>query len=455
MKNKKESVALSSVFASLAMTFGKAIVGILTGSMGILSEALHSLLDLVAAAMTYFAVRIGDKPADECHNYGHGKVESVSALVETGLLFVTSVWIIYEAVQKLFFEKSEVDATWYSFLVIIISILIDVSRSRALYKVAKETGSQALEADALHFSSDIWSSGVVLLGLLLVRFFGINGADAIAAIVVAVFVSLAGYRLGKRTLDTLLDSAPDGVSEEVKKIVLSVPGVFDVTRVRVRPLGPTIFIDLIINVSRTLPLTLVHKISAEVESKIKNKIPGSDVLVHVKPVQLSNETIIEAVQTLALKAGFSVHDIVIDKLDEKKFISYDLEVPASFDVDKAHKASEKLENELYAEFYDNVVINTHIEPRHEDAILSAKVSEADVLAVKDAIFSVDKEIKEVKKVHDILVRKIDGGFFVSFHCYAVKSASIDKVHTATSRFEYLIRQKMSSIKRVVIHVEPL
>jgi len=191
--NEKKSVALSSVFASLLLTITKFVVGILTGSIGIISEAAHSALDLAAAIMTYFAVKIGDKPADESHPYGHGKVESVSALGETGLLFITSIWIVYEAVHRLFLKNVEIDVTWYAFAVIILSIVVDYSRSRALKKVADKTQSQALEADALHFSSDIWSSAVVLIGLIFVSF-GIKGADAIAAMGVAVFVIIAGYR---------------------------------------------------------------------------------------------------------------------------------------------------------------------------------------------------------------------------------------------------------------------
>ncbi|MFA5793331.1 MAG: cation-efflux pump [Candidatus Gracilibacteria bacterium] len=454
LKNQKESVALSSVLAGFVLTFGKAIVGLLTGSIGILSEALHSLLDLVAAIMTYFAVKIGDMPADESHPYGHGKVESVSALIETGLLFLTSFWIIYEAVKRLAVGGSHVEATWYAFVIVITSIVIDVSRSRALYKVAKATNSQALEADALHFSSDIWSSAVVLLGLFLVRFFGIPGADAVAAIVVAFFVAFAGYRLGKRTIDVLIDSAPSGMVAEISSIAEKVAGVVRVERVRARPMGPTVFIDLIVCVNRKFSTIQVQEITNELEKKIKKAIPEADLVVHSKSVQLDSETIIESVQALALKAGLSVHDVVVDKMDGNKFISYDLEVPADYNVLEAHKASEKLESDLMREFGANVMINTHIEPFKTDAVLSAKVTDDQILEVKNAIKAVDTEMRDLKNVHDILVRKIEDGLFVSFHCDANKNASIEKVHYSTSRFEYLIRQRVPGIKRVVIHVEP-
>lgn len=211
--NRKTNVALSSVLAGLTLTAGKFVVGIMTGSMGILSEAAHSLLDMGAAIITYFAVCVSDKPADEEHHFGHGKIEAFSALIETILLFITSVWIIYEASKRLISGNIEVEATWYTFAVVIISILIDFTRSRALMRVAKETGSQALEADALHFQTDIWSSAVVLVGLFCVRF-GIKGADSIAALFVALIVIKVGWNMGRRTFDVLIDTAPAGIAEK-------------------------------------------------------------------------------------------------------------------------------------------------------------------------------------------------------------------------------------------------
>ena len=227
MVEVKEKVAFSSVIASVVLTITKFIVGILTGSIGILSEAAHSLLDFGAALLTYFTVRISDKPADKKHNFGYAKMESISALIETGLLFLTSFWIIYESIKRLFFASVEVNVTWYAFAVVILSIIIDISRSRALKKVAKETKSQALEADALHFSSDILSSLVVLLGLILMSF-GINGADAIAALFVALFVMHAGYTMGKRTIKVLMDAAPEGTIETLEDQIRKVEGVLEI-----------------------------------------------------------------------------------------------------------------------------------------------------------------------------------------------------------------------------------
>ncbi|MBU4016060.1 cation diffusion facilitator family transporter [Patescibacteria group bacterium] len=280
--NKKQSVALSSVFASFALTVLKLIVGLATGSMGILSEAAHSLLDLGAATLTFFAVKVGDKEADERHHYGHQKVESVSALIETGLLFLTSIWIIYEAIKRLRTGETEIEVTWYAFAVMIFSIVIDYSRSRALSKVAKETKSQALEADALHFSSDIYSSLTVIAGLVFVSF-GVGKADAIAAIGVSFFVMHAGYVLGRRTLDTLVDATPDGSSQKINHIAKQVTGVISVKKLRVRAVGNLTFIDMTITVNSDMTVGNAHKICDEIENKIRASFPHADITIHSEP----------------------------------------------------------------------------------------------------------------------------------------------------------------------------
>src|SRR5919201_6833399 len=248
MQSVKEKVALSSIAASGGLTLAKGAVGLATGSLAILSEAAHSLLDLAATIMTYFAVRVSGRPADEEHHYGHGKVESVTALAETALLFLLSGIVIWEAVQRLFGTHGQhVEATLAAFAVIVASIIVDFFRARLLYRVAAETTSEALEADALHFGSDMWSSAAVLVGLIAVAL-GYAWADSAAAIVVAVFICIAGWRLGRRTVETLTDTAPPGVADKIRALVRRIPGVVAVERLRVRQAGETLFVDLVVAV---------------------------------------------------------------------------------------------------------------------------------------------------------------------------------------------------------------
>ncbi len=236
--SEKQSVALVSMGASAVLAIGKLAAGLFTGSLGILSEAIHSVIDFAATVVTYFAIRWGDQPADDEHHYGHAKIESIAALVETALLFLTTAWIVWEAVSRLFLDQHHpIDVTWWAIAIIAGSIIIDYNRARALKRVAKKTSSEALEADALHFSSDMWSSLVVLGGLVAV-WAGLPMADSLAALVVSVFVAHAGWQLGARTMNTLLDAAPAGATEVVRKLVQDVDGVLAIKTLRLRRRAP-------------------------------------------------------------------------------------------------------------------------------------------------------------------------------------------------------------------------
>ncbi|MBE0650967.1 MAG: cation transporter [Bacteroidales bacterium] len=282
MKNEKKRIALISVGAALFLTSFKLVVGILTGSLGILSEALHSGLDLVAAAITFFAVRISDKPPDRDHHFGHGKVENLSAFVETILLFVTCIWIIYEATSRLISGRTHIEVNFWSYLVVVSSIIIDFSRSRALMRVAMKHKSQALEADALHFSTDIWSSAVVLLGLICAQF-GIYTADSIAALAVAAIILVITYRLGKRSVNMLLDRVPDDIYEKLKAILSQIADIEYFHDLKVRIAGADIFVEVNIHVQPQLDVHQSHEIATKVEEKIKLEIPRCSVHVHIEP----------------------------------------------------------------------------------------------------------------------------------------------------------------------------
>ena len=289
-EREKRNAALTSVIAAIGLTAIKIIVGVFTGSLGILAEAAHSGLDLVAAIMTLLAIRISDRPADPEHNYGHGKVENLSALFETLLLLGTCVWIIYEAMQRLFFKPVEIDVSIWAFIVMAISIVVDSSRSRVLNRVAKKYNSQALEADGLHFSTDIWSSSVVIVGLFCVKLGDwfpklkfLHYADAVAALAVAMIVVLVSVRLGIRTITALLDTAPKGLKEKVTGEVESIEGVADCHHVRIRHSGAKIFLDIHILVDGGKSLKEVHDLTEKIENRIEQLIPDVDVTVHPEP----------------------------------------------------------------------------------------------------------------------------------------------------------------------------
>jgi len=267
------------------------VVGIATNSLGILAEAAHSALDLVAAAVTYFAVRVSGKPADSDHLFGHGKAENLSALIESLLLVATAVWILMEGSQRLTQDEVAVDPSFWAFLVMGISIVVDYSRSKMLYQAARKHNSQALEADALHFRTDIWSSSVVILGLVGVLVANmvpslawLARADAGAAMVVALIVLFVSGELGWRTVQALLDAAPKGMAEDVCREVEASEGVLDCHRVRIRPSGPQYFIDFHVTMDGSRTLDETHVLVERVEERVRVLVPGSDVTVHVDPV---------------------------------------------------------------------------------------------------------------------------------------------------------------------------
>jgi cation diffusion facilitator family transporter len=287
---EKRWAAMSSVIAAVGLTGFKIIVGVTTGSLGILAEAAHSGLDLMAALMTFLAVRISGKPADSTHLYGHGKAENLSALFETLLLLVTCFWIIYEATHRLLFHPVALKVTFWSFAVMITSIAVDISRSRVLYRAARKYHSQALEADALHFSTDIWSSGVVILGLVCVKVSGwvpglafLHQADSLAAILVGLIVVYISVKLGVSTVQALLDVAPSGIEGKIISAVEVLPGVTGCHNVRVRYSGPQLFVDIHVLVDGNQTLKEAHTLTEEIERTIQNLVPNADVTVHPEP----------------------------------------------------------------------------------------------------------------------------------------------------------------------------
>lgn len=276
--------------AAVALTTLKIAVGLFTGSLGILAEAAHSSLDLVAALVTLLAVRFSARPPDGTHLYGHGKIENLSALFETLLLQATCVWIAYEAVRRLLLHQIEVKVTFWSFAVMLTSMAIDRSRSRVLGRAARKFKSQALEADALHFQTDVWSSAVVVLGLIAVQAgkwspqlaFLVEG-DAVAALFVSGMVMWVSLRLGRRTIDALLDGAPAGMERRIAATVEAVPGVRDCHQVRVRYSGAVLFIDLHVLVDGNQTLIEAHNLADIVETAIHAILPEADVTVHPEP----------------------------------------------------------------------------------------------------------------------------------------------------------------------------
>jgi cation diffusion facilitator family transporter len=453
MANEKESVALSSVLASGLLTALKLAVGLGTGSLGILSEAAHSGLDCGATILTFIAVRISGKPADHDHPYGHGKVESIAALAETALLFLTSAWIIYAAARRLIYGGFEVEPSWSAVGVMAFSMVLDFFRSRTLARVAKETKSPALQADALHFRADIYSSGVVILGLGLV-YLGYPLGDPLAACGVALFVLRAGYRLGKETIETLTDTAPEGLDDIVRGALRDMPDIARIDRVRSGPRGSVVAIDVEIAVGRTLPLETVSEIKLEATRRIHAKLPDAEIVLQSRPLALDDETILDRVLVIAASQRVPVHHVTVQHVDAQFSVSFDLEVDGGQTIKEAHETASALERAIRRELGDEIEVESHIEPLQIDAVIGGSLPWQDFRTIRDTIEALADTTPVLLDAHDIRVRQTAHGLYISFHCHVPPDETVEAAHSAASVLENRIREEIPGTRRIIIHTEP-
>ncbi|MBI5022167.1 MAG: cation diffusion facilitator family transporter [Ignavibacteriales bacterium] len=450
--DEKKRVALISVFGALLITGMKLIVGIQTNSLGILSEAAHSGLDLIAAVITYFAVRIADKPADEKHQYGHGKIENVSAFVETLLLVLTCSWIIYEAIRRLITGTTEVEVNIWGFGVVLFAIIVDISRARALSKVAKKYNSQALEADALHFSSDVWSSLVVIAGLFFVSV-GYVWMDALAAIMVAILVLFVSYRLGRRTVDALMDRVPDGVTDEITSIIKNVSGVEKIQNTRLRTSGGKLFIDATVAIRRTTPFMLAHGIMDRIEKAIHEKHGDADVVVHAEPFESGDETISDKVRMIVVGRGMRVpHNLEVHHNNGRYQVDFDIEHQKGKTFVEAHELTSEIEKEIIQKLpaIDKVTIHMEeFDTDHNEIIVESAAH------LEDKVRSLVSAEKRILKCSDVNIIKIGEKYNLSLTCQFDKTKTLDEVHLIISELETILYTKLKEFRRITIHAEPL
>jgi cation diffusion facilitator family transporter len=434
---EKARVALSSVLAAVFITGLKLVVGLKTNSLGILSEAAHSGLDMLAAVLTLVAVIIAARPPDKEHPYGHGKVENISAFVETLLLVATCVWIIKEAVERLVSGTAHVEASMWGFGVIVLSIIIDFSRSRALNRAAKKHRSQALEADALHFSSDVWSSLVVLAGLVFVSL-GQPLVDAVAAIVVAALVLVVSYRMGRRTIEALMDRMPEGLEEELHAVMRRVEGVSEIRGIRLRQSGSKMFLDTTVAIPRTMLFHQAHDVMDNIERSVRSRYPEMDVIVHGEPFERNDETIAERIRMIILARGLAApHHLEVHQRDDRYQVEFDVEFSKEKDFVEAHDITTEIEREEYQPETSEVGEETG-----READLRERVSEC------------IRNEKRVVRFADVNLLKIGDRYNLSVTCGFDRGKTLGEIHEIVSEVEKRLYDRLKELRRVTIHAEP-
>ena len=450
--NSKSAVAAISVFASAGMAVAKFVVGIAIGSLALISEALHSSVDVAATVITWVVVRVSDLPADEEHQYGHGKLESVSALGVIALLYVLAGGILVASWGRLREGTPPPAISAIPFIVLLVDIAVNLWRAFALHRAARDTKSQALAADALHFASDVLGAIAVIIGLALAGL-GYWWGDAAAAIAVAIMIALLGLRMARSTVETLLDRAPEGASQTARAAIRAVPGVVGVERLRVRMVGPTHFIDAVVQVPRTYPIDRVDDIKRKAQEAVGAALGDADLTFTTVPVARSNESVRERIMVIARNSGLAVHHVTVHDLGGKLIVGIDLEVDGAMTLTAAHNIAHGLERSIRHDFGEDVEVDTHIEPLEPELPLGVDAAPTRVETIKAALSRLAAD-SAIHDIHNVRVRDTDAGEIVNFHCRAAPSMSVIKVHENVDEIERGLRRAFPTVKRVISHAEP-
>jgi cation diffusion facilitator family transporter len=456
---EKQKVALRSMLAAMLMTLLKLVAGLLSGSLGVLSDAAHSGLDMIGAALTYFSVRVSDKPADEDHTYGHGKIENLSSFGEVILMALSCGWIILEAVRRILHHTIELRDSIWPFLVVICSIGVDLWRSRKLKKVADQTGSPALATDAFHFASDIWASLAVLCGLAASwagSYFGIGAlryADPVAAILVSVLILHLTVLLGKEAVGVLLDGFPVQTRRQLIDEVERVPGVLAVEQARVRRAGANYFADLTVALPRRFTFEHTGEPVREATEAVQRILPGADVAIHVVPRQARAESIFDRVRAVASRNNVSLHDLSVQSHRGRLRVEQHIELDEKLPLLEAHNFVCSLEAEILREVPEIDSVLTHIESEQ------ATIEEPDqnvkaIRRIEQAMRRTATQIAEIVDVHEIHVGRSGDHIAVSCHCTLPDDLSMQKVHLAITALEDRFKKECPEVDRVTIHPEP-
>ena len=449
----KTNVAAISIFASAGMAAAKFAVGIAIGSLALISEALHSSVDVVATVITWLVVRVSDRRPMRsiitATASSRACRRSLSSPCST--CWPAASWS--KSWSRLREGAAPPTISAVPFVVLVIDIAVNFWRARALHRTARATRSQALAADALHFASDVLGSIAVIIGLVLTGL-GYAWGDSVAAIAVAVMISILGLRLGRSTIETLLDRAPEGASEKATLAIRSVPGVVGVQRVRVRMVGPTHFIDAIAKVPRTYPIDRVEAIKKKAQAAVSEALGDADLTFTAVPVARDNESVRERIMVIARNSGLAVHHVTVHDLGGKLTVSIDLEVDGNMDLTAAHDIAHGLERDIREDIGEDVEVDTHIEPLEPELPHGTDAAPERVETIKAALSRFAGNGGAIHDIHNVRVRDTDAGEIVNFHCRAAPSMSVIKVHENVDEIERALRRAFPSIKRVISHAEP-
>jgi cation diffusion facilitator family transporter len=450
--NLKERTALISLVASLILAVVKLAVGLMIGSLALITDALHSGVDFIATGLTLVAVRWGDKPPDASHPYGHGKFENVAALGEATLLLLLAGGVMVEAVDRITVGEAPPSVGPLVVAIILVEIGVNAWRARQLRRVGRETASAALEANSVHFTSDVFSSVLVLGGFALVAY-GFSWGDPAAAIAVAVVVAGLALRLMIRTINALVDRAPEGVADIIGERIRAVPGVLGAEGLRLRSVGSRHFVEATVQVPRALGLEQLASIRDQATAATRGVLAGAEVTLQSTPVSPSDETVHDRVLVVALRERVAVHHITVQHLEDGLALALDLEVEGSLPIADAHAIADRLEAAIRREFGPDIEIETHIEPLEPEAADVRDTSEA-LRQTYTNLLGEAAEMVGLSGIHDVRLRRSSRGYVLVAHCRSEPSATVESVHRKVDDLERFMRDRHPGIARIVLHAEP-
>lgn len=455
----KRGVALASFIAAAVMALLKLVAGLLTGSLGMLSEAAHSGIDSIASLLTLLSIRVADKPADADHPYGHGKIENVSAFVQTFFMVVSAAWITMEAISRLLRHVEPVRLSAWPYAVLLLSMVVDVTRATKLKQAAKRHGSQALAADATHFITDVLTSIAVLLGLLCVwigRRYGIGWldySDSVAALVVAAVILGIAWRLARPTVDQLLDVVPEPERLRIIGELTHVPGVLSVDRVRLRKSGARFYADISLGMARTLTFQRSEQLVRDATRAVHRVLPHTDVVVHPLPRASRTESIFDRIRAVAARHNVSVHDLSVQDFDGRLSTEQHLEVSEQMPLRDAHDFVSRIEAEILRDCPELTHVLTHIESEPEKIEHPQAVERGET--IERRLRATAAKFPGVRDVHDVSVRRVGEHTYVSCHCTLPDDMPMAEVHSVITDIEGKFKRESPGITRVFIHPEPV
>jgi cation diffusion facilitator family transporter len=475
----KRTAAVFSVVAAGVVTALKLVTGVITGSLGMLSEAAHSSIDLIASGITLFSVQLADRPADADHNYGHGKVESLSAFVETVIMVASCAWIVYESTGRILFHHHlSLRRSLWPFVVLAVSIAVDYSRSRTLARIAREHRSEALAADSIHFATDMWASLAVMIGLAATyagERYGqpwLEYADPIAALAVAGVILRVSWGLARQTINALLDATPTTdpatgrpqSAEELRAAILrdlaAIPGVMAVDRLRTRRSGANYFADVTLGMPRNLTFQRTEQITMAATEAVQRHLPGADVVIHTVPTASVSESVHDRVRAVAARGGLSIHDVTVQQMESGLHVEQHLEVDETMPLREAHELVTELEAEMRREVPAIASILTHIES--EPATIEQPTLLTADAELEARLRHTAASLPEILDIHDVLVTRLhrrtsdNAGdhLQVSCHCTLPDELPMARVHAIITALEGAFKLQVPEVDHLLIHPEP-